>query len=74
MKNQQTLEWNLDTFMEKHKLTVAEVSKRTNIHPNVISRIKNNRQHRIDLYTIERLLLGLNISPNELFRYVYKED
>lgn len=68
------LEWNLDAYMREHGLGVDDVSNKTGIHRNIISKIKNNKQQRIDLHSIERLLIGLDLSPNQLFRWVYKDD
>jgi putative transcriptional regulator len=71
MSTSMKIEWNLDVIMKQKKLKLEEVSRLTSIHRNVLSRIKNNQQERVDLHTIERLLLGLNVTPNDLFRFVY---
>ncbi|OIJ09463.1 hypothetical protein BKP35_16545 [Anaerobacillus arseniciselenatis] len=66
--------WNLDNYMKKNNLSSQDVISKTGIHPNIISRIKRNKQRRIDLDVLERLLLGLNCSPNDLLRIEFKSE
>ena len=68
------LEWNLDKYMEESNLSFKDVVEKTNIHKNIISRIRNNRQKRLDLDVLERLIKGLDCQPNDLFRYTFKND
>ena len=68
------LEWNLDKYMEENKLSFKDVVEKTDIHKNVISRIRNNRQRRLDLDVLERLIKGLNCQPNDLFRSTFKNE
>lgn len=67
--DKKTLKWNLDVIMKERDLSNEDVVQLTSIHRNVISRIKNNSQNRIDLDVLERLLQGLNLTPNDLLRY-----
>lgn len=68
------LEWNLDKYMDDHNLSFKDVVEKTNVHKNIISRIRNNRQRRIDLDVLERIIKGLDCQPNDLFRYTFKND
>jgi DNA-binding Xre family transcriptional regulator len=68
------LEWNLDKYMDEEDLTFQEVVEKTKVHKNIISRIKNNRQRRLDLDVLERIIKGLDCQPNDLFRYTFKND
>ncbi|MEC3018332.1 helix-turn-helix transcriptional regulator [Bacillus cereus] len=70
----QKLEWNLDSILKEQSLTLKQAAEKTNLHLNVIERIKNQKQTRSDLETIEKILIGLKIDPNQLFRFVNKEE
>lgn len=68
------LMWNLDNFMKKNDLSSQDVISKTSIHPNIISRIKRNKQRRVDLDVLERLVVGLQCTPNDLLRLEFKND
>lgn len=68
------VKWNLNEIMKLRELDIKETSEKCGLHRNIISRIKNNNQNRVDLETIERLINGLNVSPNELFKIEFPDN
>lgn len=68
------LKWNLDQYMIEHNLKSKDVIHLTGLHPNIVTRIKNNKQRRVDLDVLERLCVGLNVTPNQLFRKEFPND
>ena len=60
------LKWNLEYFMVRDNLSIDETAKMTGLHRNAISKIKNNKQSRADLETIERICNGFGITIDQL--------
>jgi DNA-binding Xre family transcriptional regulator len=50
----------------------AEIGRGSEVHPNTLSALLNNKARRVDLETLERLLVyfndqGLDVTPGDLF-------
>jgi DNA-binding Xre family transcriptional regulator len=58
--------WNLDELLIEKRMTSIQLAKASNVHPNVISRIRKNLQRRIDLDVLERIADSLGVSLDEL--------
>lgn len=65
--------WRLDELMEEKNYESKDVVRLTKVHKNIVSRIKNNQQRRIDLDVLEKLCRGLQVTPNDLIKYVPQE-
>lgn len=68
------VKWNLNDIMKLKQLDIKETAEICGLHRNIISRIKNNNQNRVDLETLGRLINGLNVSPNELFKMEFPNN
>jgi DNA-binding Xre family transcriptional regulator len=58
--------WNLDRLLREKNMTAIELAKISNVHPNVLSRIRQNQQRRIELDVLERIADSLGVSLDEL--------
>jgi DNA-binding Xre family transcriptional regulator len=58
--------WNLDRLLREKNMTAIELAKLSNVHPNVLSRIRKNQQRRIDFDVLERIADSLGVSLDEL--------
>jgi DNA-binding Xre family transcriptional regulator len=58
--------WNLDRLLREKNMTAIELAKVSNVHPNVLSRIRQNQQRRIDFDVLERIADSLGVSLDEL--------
>lgn len=64
------IEINLWELMGKNKMTAIELAKLTWLSPIQISNIKNWKTKKIELKTIEKFLIALDCSPNDLFKII----
>lgn len=64
-----TIYINLWELMVKKKVTGIKLSELSWISPEHISKMKNWWTQKIELDTIEKLLVSLEAEPNDLFKY-----
>ena len=58
---------NLSRILGEKKIKVAELSRATNIHKNIIHRLYNENIVRVDINVIEVLCRHLNVTVGEFF-------
>jgi DNA-binding Xre family transcriptional regulator len=58
--------WNLDELLRRKNMTAIQLANLSNVHPNVLSRIRKNQQRRIELDVLERIADSLEVSLDEL--------
>jgi len=56
-------------LMVKKRITGIKLSELSWISPEHISKMKNGWTQKIELDTIEKLLVSLEVEPNDLFKY-----
>lgn len=58
---------HLDDLLESRGLTIAELSKRVDITPVNLSKLKNNRAKAVRFSTLLALCEALDCQPGDLF-------
>lgn len=58
---------NLSRILGEKKIKVAELSRATNIHKNIIHRLYNEEIVRVDINVVETLCRYLQVSVGEFF-------
>lgn len=58
---------NLSRILGEKKIKVAELSRATNIHKNIIHRLYNEEIVRVDINVVETLCRYLKVSVGEFF-------
>jgi DNA-binding Xre family transcriptional regulator len=66
--------WNLDRLLREKNMTAIELAKVSNVHPNILSRIRLNQQRRIELDVLERIADSLEVPLDELIVKKKNED
>lgn len=60
---------NLDVMMAKRKMSLNELSSKTNITPANLSILKNNKAKAIRFSTLEVICKVLNCQPSDILEY-----
>ncbi len=60
---------NLDVMMAKRKMSLNELSSKTNITPANLSILKNNKAKAIRFSTLEAICKALNCQPSDILEY-----
>ena len=60
---------NLDVMMAKRKMSLNELSSKTNITPTNLSILKNNKAKAIRFSTLEAICKALNCQPSDILEY-----
>ena len=60
---------NLDVMMAKRKMSLNELSSKTNITPANLSILKNNKAKAIRFSTLEAICKTLNCQPSDILEY-----
>lgn len=60
---------NLDVMMAKRKMSLNELSSKTNITPANLSILKNNKAKAIRFSTLEAICKALNCQPLDILEY-----
>lgn len=58
--------WNLNQILEERNMSASDLSQLSDVHTNVLSRIRTNKQKRVDLDVLERISDALDVSIEEL--------
>ncbi|MGE6755980.1 helix-turn-helix domain-containing protein [Rossellomorea sp. NPDC071047] len=58
--------WNLDQLLQERNMSAADLSQLSGVHTNVLSRIRTNKQRRVDLDVLERISDSLDVSIGKL--------
>jgi len=66
-----TIKWNLAHIMFDKSIKTGELSEKTGLHPNTISKLKAQREmpSRLDKKTLDLLCKALDCTPGELLVY-----
>lgn len=64
------IEVNIWELLWKNKMNARELAKKSWISYQQISNIKRWLTKKIELTTIEKLLISFNCEPNELFKII----
>ena len=65
---------NLDVMMAKRKMSLNELSERTNITPANLSILKNNKAKAIRFSTLEVICNVLGCQPKDILEYMKDGD
>ena len=65
---------NLDVMMAKRKMSLNELSSKTNITPANLSILKNNKAKAIRFSTLEVICKVLNCQPSDILEYRGEEN
>jgi len=60
---------NLDVMMAKRKMSLTELSARTNISLTNLSILKTNKAKAIRFSTLEAICAALNCQPGDILEY-----
>lgn len=60
---------NLDVMMAKRKMSLNELSEKTNITPANLSILKNNKAKAIRFSTLEVICKVLDCQPSDILEY-----
>ena len=60
---------NLDVIMAKRKMSLNELSEKTNITPANLSILKNNKAKAIRFSTLEAICKALECQPSDILEY-----
>jgi len=66
------LEFNLDVVLEKKKISMSDAMRVCDLSYPTIYNVAKNRNGQVTLKTLQKLCVGLDIKPSELFRIVEK--
>ena len=64
------VEINLWELMGRNKMNARELSRKSGISYQQLSNIKRGVTKKIELETIEKLLVAFNCEPNDLFKII----
>lgn len=64
-----TLRLRVSDILEERDMTVAELSRRAKVVYRTALDLQKGNTKRIDLDTIEKVCIALDITPTELFEY-----
>lgn len=69
------LKWRLAVLMADREMDYKALGKAARLHPNTVSKLKNNMPERLEMTTLIKLCKALDCQPGELLKYVPgKED
>ncbi len=69
------MKWRLPVLMAEREMNYKTLGEATKLHPNTISKLKNNIPERLEMTTLIKLCKALDCQPGELLRYIPgKED
>ena len=60
---------NLDVMMAKRKISLNELSEKTNITPTNLSILKTNKAKAIRFSTLEAICKALDCQPSDILEY-----
>ncbi len=61
---------HLSTLMDRHKLRVADVARRTGLNRSTVAALRKETATRVDLPAIEQLCRLFNCQVGDLFEFV----
>lgn len=64
------LKWRLAVLMADRELDYKALGKAARLHPNTVSKLKNNMPERLEMTTLIKLCKALNCQPGELLQYI----
>lgn len=65
---------NLDVMMAKRKISLNELSEKTNITPTNLSILKTNKAKAIRFSTLEAICKALDCQPSDILEYKGDDD
>ena len=69
------LKWRLPVLMADREMDYKVLGAAAKLHPNTVSKLKNNMPERLEMTTLIKLCKALDCQPGELLQYVPgKED
>ncbi len=73
------LKWRLAVLMADREMDYKALGKAAGLHPNTVSKLKNNMPERLEMTTLIKLCKALQCQPGELLQYIpgvedYEED
>lgn len=63
---------NLSTIMGKRRIKISTLHERTGISRSTLTKLYYDKTKMIELSTIDKLCLALDVTPGELFEYERK--
>lgn len=60
---------NLSTIMGKQRIKISTLHERTGISRSTLTKLYYDKTKMIELNTIDKLCLTLDVTPGELFEY-----
>lgn len=63
---------NLSTIMGKQRIKISTLHERTGISRSTLTKLYYDKTKMIELSTIDKLCLALDVTPGELFEYERK--
>uniref|UniRef100_A0A832H0I0 XRE family transcriptional regulator n=1 Tax=Oscillatoriales cyanobacterium SpSt-402 TaxID=2282168 RepID=A0A832H0I0_9CYAN len=67
------LKWRLAVLMADRELNYKQLAEKMGMHPNTVSKLKNNLPDRIETNTLMRLCKALECQPGDLLVYIQGE-
>jgi putative transcriptional regulator len=64
------MKWRLPVIMADREMDYKTLGAATGMHPNTISKLKNNLPERLEMTTLMKLCKALNCQPADLLVYV----
>ena len=64
------LKLRISEILEEQGMNVAEFSRRANVVYRTALDLKKGNTVRVDLDTLEKVCLALNVTPADLFEYI----
>lgn len=69
-----TMKWRLPVLMAERDMDYKALSAVTGMHPNTISKLKNNLPDRLELTTLIKLCKALRCQPGDLLAYIPDDE
>lgn len=69
-KSPMPIKWRLAVLMADREMDYKALGKAAKLHPNTISKLKNNIPERLEMTTLIKLCKALECQPGELLQYI----
>ncbi|MEY2833603.1 MAG: hypothetical protein RLZZ574_2862 [Cyanobacteriota bacterium] len=64
------IKWRLAVLMADREMDYKALGEAAKLHPNTISKLKNNMPDRLEMTTLIKLCKALDCQPGELLQYI----
>lgn len=64
------IKWRLPVLMADREMDYRQLAEATGMHPNTVSKLKNNLPDRLELATLMKLCKALECQPGDLLVYI----